>query len=579
MKAAAARLTAWLKPARDDAPLIDQADTMTIGQVVRRFWPRVKPLRGWIALSLAFTAVLPLIEVVEILLFQRVVDDVLVPAEFAPLLSLALIYITLNVVASILSGVDDYLSTWISQKFLVPLRRDAFEHVLALPSHVLDRRKLGDVIARLTQDVNSVERFMVSSLADAIGSIARLIFFVGALFWLSWELALISVIGVPALWFIARRFAEFTKTVARERRRRGGSLSSVTEESLGNAMLMQLYGVGTDAVGTYDRQNRGIADAELTSSKVQSVFSGLVGLVELLSVLVVLTGGVWALTTDRLTLGGLLAFTTLLLQCYRPIRELTELAPDLFEATAGIERLTELLEEPSARDHPEARALALRGGAIDVDDVTVRYPGSPTPVLSRFDLSVAAGSCIAVTGVSGSGKSTLVRLITGQLTPENGSVQIDGQDLSRITRASLRRAVAVVMQETLLLDTSVRDSVRLARPDASDEEVEIAARAADAHGFISELPDGYDTRIGQRGRLLSGGQRQRVSLARAFLCDAPILILDEPTTGLDEASSRRLMDAVMANRGSRTVIVMTHDPLALSYADQEVRLGREVQPA
>lgn len=572
MKAAWERFLALLRPAPDAAPVVEAAGSLRLTEIVRRFWPRLRPLRWWLVLGLVFLAASPAIGVVEVLLYQRLVDDVLVPADFGPLLWLALLYVGLNVLSGVLSGAEDYLATWISQKFLVGLRRDAFSRVLFQPSAAHDRRRLGDTLTRLTSDVSTVESFMVGQLASGIGSVLQLVFYVAALFYLQWQLALASLVVVPVFWWVSTRFADFTREISRERRRRGGSLGSITEESLGNVALVQAYGREDDAVDSYHRQNRAIAAAELAGSRIRAVFLPLVDLAELIGVLVVVGMGVWALASDRLTLGGLLAFLTLLMQCFGPVRDLADLLPDMYSATAGIERVVELLDEPADGDRPGATPLTPGPGAVAYRGVSYTYPGARRPALRDLDLELAPGERVAVVGPSGSGKSTLARLLGRQVVADAGRVCIDGQDVTEHTARSVRTAVTTVLQEQLLLDATVHETIAFARPDASREEVVAAARQADAHEFVEALPQGYDTRIGQRGRTLSGGQRQRLVMARALLRSSPVLVLDEPTTGLDADSSHRLLRALTTGPRDRTMMVLTHDPVVLEYVDRVVTL-------
>ncbi len=575
-----ARAAASLRPGDDDDPLVAQARGMTIADVVRRFWPRLRPLRGWLFVGLLLLAAAPAITVAETLLFQQLVDRVLVPADPGPLLWLALVFLGLNLLSGVVTGADDYLGTWISQKFLVGLRRDSFAHVLSQPSLTQDRRRMGDVLTRLTSDVSAVESFMVGQLTVGIGAVLQLAFSLAALFYLQWQLAAASLVVVPVFWWVSTRFARLTKDVSRERRRRGGSLSSVTEESLANASLVQGYGREADAVASYQRQNEAIASAELAGSRVRAVFLPLVDLAELAGMLLVIGLGVWALATDTLSLGGLLAFLTLLITCYKPVRELSQLVPSLFSATAGVERIVELLDEPAAGDRPGATPLppppagTPRGG-VELRDVSYTYPDAAAPVLDGLGLVVRPGERVALVGPSGTGKSTVARLLTRALEPEAGQVLLDGHDLADRTAVSVRAAVTVVQQEQLMLDASVHDNIAFSRPDATRSEVEAAARAADAHDFVSRMPQGYDSRVGQRGRSLSGGQRQRLALARALLRESRLLVLDEPTTGLDEATSRRLLEAVLRGCGDHAVLLLTHDAVALEYVDRVIDLAAD----
>ena len=310
------RAAGLLRAAPEQEALVDVAAGLRPADIARRFWPRLRPLRGWLLLGLLLLTAAPAIAVAEAFLYQRLVDDVLVPAAFEPLLALALLYIGLNLASGVVSGADDYLATFVSQRFLVDLRRDVFAHVLSLPAATHDRRRLGDTLTRLTSDVAAVERFMVTQASEGVGALVRLLVLVGALMWMDWRLAIASLVVVPLFWWVSTRFARLTRDVSRERRRRGGSLGSVTEEALGNAALVQSYGREDRAVASYDGHNRAIAGAELAASRIRALFLPLVDLAELVGVLVVVGLGVWSLAEGRLTLGGLLAFLTLLMQCF-----------------------------------------------------------------------------------------------------------------------------------------------------------------------------------------------------------------------------------------------------------------------
>ncbi len=575
------RVVGLLRPETDAAPFVGEAPPMTVAQVVRRFWPDVRPLRWWLLVLVVLLAGAPLIAVFEVLLFQKLVDDVLVPATLGPLLWIAALYVALNLLSAVISGVDDYLSTWISQKFLVGLRTQVFSHVLAHPSHVHDRNRLGDTMSRLTSDTAAVESFMIGQFATGTGAVLRLGIYAGALFFLQWQLALVSLVAAPLLWWVATHFSRMVKDVSRERRRRAGSLSAVTEERLANAALVQTYNREADAVADYHRQNLAIASAELVGARIRSVFLPLADLAELVGTLSVIALGTWALATDRLTLGGLMAFLALMVQCYSPLRTLGNMLPALYSATAGVERMVELLDEPLPEDRPGARDLTGVRGAVELTGVRVRYPGAPRDALHSAAFRVEPGELVGLVGPSGAGKSTVARLLTRHVDAADGGVRIDGHDVQDLTARSVRDAVTLVPQETALMDASIAENIAFGRPGATRTEVEEAARRADADGFVRRLPQGYDTRVGQRGRSLSGGQRQRIAVARALLRDAPILFLDEPTTGLDAETSRRLLDAVARHRAGRTVVVATHDPVALEYVDRIIRLeeaGVDTQP-
>jgi ATP-binding cassette, subfamily B, bacterial len=276
-----------------------------------------------------------------------------------------------------------------------------------------------------------------------------------------------------------------------------------------------------------------------------------------------------------MTIGGLLVFMAYLAQLYGPIRAFGGLANTAYAASAGAERIIEILDEkPSVTDPVNPRPVGRVHGAIGVDSVTFTYPGAESPSLTDLRFLLAPGQKLAVVGASGAGKTTLTKLLVRFYDPDRGRITLDGVDLRAMALSDLRRNVAVVLQETLVFDGTVRDNILWGRPEARERDVVAAAMAADAHEFICGLPDGYDTRIGQRGRMLSGGQRQRLAIARAMIRNAPVLLLDEPTTGLDAGSTERVLAPLRRLMAGRTSLIISHNLLTVTDADRILFLER-----
>jgi ATP-binding cassette, subfamily B, bacterial len=574
------RLSAALAPAPDDDRLVAVAPAVTIRQTLRRFWPLARPYRKPFAAGIALAALLPAVEAAEIWLFKLVVDDVLVAETLGPLAVYVPLMLGLALLGALLSFGDEYAATWVGERFTLDLRTRLLAHLHGLEPDALDRRRHGDVLARITGDVHAIETLLLSAVAEFVQAAARILFFAGALFLLSWKLALASLLVAPVFWFAASRFVKLARRAARERRRRSGSLTAVAEESLGNAALVQSANAQGRELARFRREGEGAAAAELAGARISGVFAPVIDLIELAGAILIIVLGTWALTAGDLTLGGLLAFLAYLAQLYRPVRDLSRLGQQVFEATAGAERVIELLDTaPRVRDAPHARPLTRVVGQLELDAVSFRYPGADRRALDRVSLLVRPGRCVAVVGPSGAGKSTLAKLAIRFADPDTGVVRLDGHDVRDLTLRSLREHVALLLQEAPLFDGTVRDNVAYVRPDATDDEVAAALEAAAAAGLADELGDGLATRTGQRGRALSGGQRRRVAMARALLQDAPVLVLDEPSAGLDASSTRRLLEPLRRLMRDRATLLITHD-LELAAAAEEVvvlEAGRIVQ--
>jgi ABC-type multidrug transport system fused ATPase/permease subunit len=567
-------------PTSAGAAIVTAAPLVSLRETVRRFWPDARPYRGWMAVSLLLVSVGPLLETLTIALYGRLIDDVLVPGELGLLLPIALTYLGLTVGGGVLAFARDYLSAWVGERFLLDMRNRVFRHVQSLPLAFFDRQRLGDVLTRLTDDVEEIGQLIVGEITSIIAYLLKIVFFTAALFVIDWRLALVSLIVAPPFWIAARYFSGRIKSIAREQRQWDGAVATVAEESLANAALVQAYNRQDHEFARFDREARGDFAAQLRLERLRATFTPIVNVLELGGVLVVVAAGTWELAQGRLSLGGLLAFLAFLSQLYSPIRGLTGLVNDVFAASASADRIIELLDQqPAVADDPNALVLNPVRGEIRVEHLGYRYPGTEADALADVSFSLAPGETLAIVGASGAGKSTLLKLLLRYIDPTTGRILIDGHDLRRLSLAPLRERMAVVLQETLILDDTIELNIAFGRPGATEAEIVAAAKAADAHDFIVALPEGYQTRAGQRGRALSGGQRQRVAIARAMIRDAQILILDEPTTGLDVASSERIMEPIRHLMSGRTTIVVSHNLLTVRDATRILMLdgGRMVE--
>ena len=573
------RLRALLLPTAPGEAAVAASPRVGIRTLMRRFWPIARPYRRQIVAGLVFVALVPAVQSAEIWLFKLAFDEVVVPAELGPLAWIAPVVIGLAALGGLIGFGEDYTWTWAGERFLLDLRVKFFSHVQKLSLPQLGRRQTGDLLSRLSGDVQAIESFVLGGLAEIVSAAARIAFFGGALFLLDWRLALVSLVVVPPFALSARWFSRLAKEAAREKRRRSGSLGAVAEESLTNTALVQSSGRLDHERERVRREGEGIVQAELASARVSGAYAPVSTLIELAGVLSIIALGTWSVQEGRLTVGGVLAFLAYLSQLLRPIADLGHLVTTLFAASAGGERVLELLdEEPEIRDRPGAVALGRARGALELEAVTFRHVGSLEPTLETVSLSIEAGEIVAVTGPSGAGKSTIARLLMRFADPGNGVVRLDGRDLRECKLDSVRANVGYLQQETLLFDASVGENIAYGRPEASQDEIEAAARSARAHEFVTALPAGYDTRVGPRGGDLSGGQRRRVEVARTLLRDTPVVVLDEPTTGLEGAEATKVGEALRELLQGRTAVVVTHDPALVETADRTivVRDGRIV---
>lgn len=469
------------------------------------------------------------------------------------------------------------------------IRVEMYSHLQRLPLGYHDKKRTGDVLTRVTGDVLVVEDFVVKSVSNIFGSLMVLVGSFAFLLYQSWSVALVALAVIPMLGLVSNFFSRRIKVASKTQRDREGDLASTAQEMLSSIRLVQSYGRGTVDLEKFSGQTGKSMFASLRAANIQAQFSFVIALVEALSIAAVIWLGVWLVDRAAITVGTLILFVLLLQNMFKPARKIVSEWYKVGKVFASVERIDDLLDrEVAVTDHPDAVPAPPLQGRLAFKHVAFAYPAehedgsrvaTRPPVLRDIDFEVAPGEVVALVGYSGAGKSTIAQLVPRLYDPDKGQVLVDGLDVRGVTLASLRQQVSLVLQETVLLSGTVAENIGYGIPDATPEDIEKAARMANAHEFIMGLPDGYETTLGERGSTLSGGQRQRLAIARAFIRRAPILILDEPTTGLDGESAQVVVSALRELMRGTTTLVISHDPGLVQCADRilVISAGRIVE--
>ncbi len=544
--------------------------------VLRRFWPLTRGRRLAVAAALICYTLAVVGDAVGVELLATLIDGAVENAELNEFWTPAAIWASVTFGAALLTYAGSVLAASAAEQFSRRLRAHAHDHLLTVAPEQLDQRRLGDVLSRVVDDTEEVEHLVVTGLLGAACSVLAVLVFGAAAFLQSWLLSLVVVGAAPVVWLLNRWLTGRTQTFSMRTRIAHGELTSALEQSLTNSALVQAYnGQRTERHRLAAVSGR-LMRARLRQTRLAAAQGPITELVETAGLLSVIGIGVYDISTGDLTVGGLLAFTAYLTYLYPPITAVGQLG--LTAATSGTSaaRLTELLDLRPAVPENHSRIIlpdAKYQTGLVIDGVTVHSPGRPDR-LHDVSLNIAPGALVMVTGPSGAGKSTLVELLVRFRDPDRGRVRLDGRDLRDIPLWELRNLVTLLPQEPFMFDETLRENITYGVPqDPGTGAITLAARDSGAAEFLDRLPEGLATPVGQRGRALSGGQRQRVALTRALLRNGPVLVLDEPTTGLDPETADQLIRTlrVLATRG-RTVLLVTHDLELTRYADQVIEL-------
>ena len=476
------------------------------------------------------------------------------------------------VVLAGLRALAAYLSTiglaLAGNRVLTQVRADLYRHVQRLSLRFHARARTGDLITRLTGDVGRLQEVAVTAAMPLVVNTATLLGMVGVMVWINAELALAAIAALPLISPTFVRRSGRIRTVARKQRRREGAMATVASESLGAIKLVQALGLEGTLEKAFGSQNEANLREGVRAKRLAAGLERKVDVLTAVATALVLLFGARQVRAGTLSPGQLVVFMLYLKAAFKPMRDVAKYTGRIAQASASAERIVELLDEqPEIVDAPHAVDAPRFRGDLSFEHVTFGYePGRPA--LRDVSLRARPGAMVALVGPSGAGKSSALGLVLRLYDPSDGRVRIDGWDARDVRLESLRAQVAVVLQSSVLFGVSIRENIRYGAPAAGDEEIEAAARLANAHEFIERLPDGYDTVLGERGATLSGGQRQRIAIARAAVRDAPIMLLDEPTTGLDEENQRAVTEALERLARDRTTVLVTHDLAAAEPADE-----------
>lgn len=475
-----------------------------------------------------------------------------------------------------LRGVSSYYNkvgfALIGNRFLTEVRSMLYRHLHSLSLSFHNKSRSGDLIVRVISDIGMLKEVAVTAVLPLLGNLFIIVGMVSMMFWINWQLTLLAMITVPLFWLSTVRIGNKIQQVSRKQRKREGAMAATVAESIGAIKTIQALSLDEKFSETFSSQNTKSLKEGVQAKRLMAGLERIVDILIALATALVLWFGARFVLRGELSPGELLVFLFYLKSAFKPVKNLAKFTGRMAKASAAGERILDVLEvKPDVYDMPGAIYAPSFSGEVLFDKVCFSYEQNHK-VLENINFKVLPGQNVALAGGSGHGKSTLIGLVLRLYDPALGRVMIDGRDIREYTLESLRSQISVILQDTILFATSVRDNIAYGAPDTTPEEIVAAARLANAHQFIEALPEGYGTILGERGATLSSGQRQRIAVARATIRKAPILILDEPTTGLDEKNEREIIKSLEFLARKSTTFLITHNLNYASRADLIVYL-------
>ena len=549
----------------------------------------IRPYRGWLAIVLAAMLVEVLMSLAAPWPLKLVLDDALgthhLPAwlEWAHQMGIGrhtlgvalfagLATVGIAVIGGIATYIDNYYTTSIGQWVANDLRLRIYEHLHRLSLGFHDTAKTGTLMSTNTSDVATVQNFASSSTLGILVDIVTIVFMLGLMIWLDWDFTLIAIAVMPFLLLFVFRFKNAVKKVTREVRVRQSEIVAVVQEGLGQVRAVKAFGRQDLEVAHMTAASHASTEAALRARKVKSLLSPVVAVVVALCTGIVLWKGTALIIAGTMTAGALTVYLAYLNKFFKPVKDLAGMASTIAQTTVALERIQKILSADDViKERPGAIDPGRTRGEIRFEHVAFGY-GSEALVLRDVSFTIQPGQVVGIVGPTGSGKSTVVSLMPRFYDPSAGRVLIDGVDIATHKLTALRAQIGFVLQETVLFRGTIGENIAYGKPGATRDEIVAAAKLANADEFITRMPHGYDSLVGERGDTLSGGQRQRIGIARAVIRNSPIMILDEPTAALDTESERLVIEGLERLMQGRTVVMIAHRLSTLRNADKIIVL-------
>ena len=487
--------------------------------------------------------------------------------KFSVLNFAVLSVLVIAIVGAVSSYFEKYLTTSVGQWVMHDLRRVLYSHIQRLSLSFHDHKRTGDLISRVTTDIDAVQSLISNVLLGLLVNVLTLVGMMLVMLYLNWAFTLIALLVAPGLFLVVYHYTHRIKRASRAMRQQEGEVVNVLEEVLSSIRVVKAFAREDYEQRRFERESRESVEKALQARNVKAKLPPIVEMIVACGTCLVLWYGARLVLTGTLTSGELLVFLLYLGKMYKPMRELSKMTDTISKASVGWERIREVLEnEMQIRDVRGAKSAPRFKGKIEFDRVSFSYD-SNQPVLKDITLKIEPGQLAALVGPTGAGKTTIVSLLPRFYDLTSGEIKIDGTDIRKFKQKSLREQISFVLQETLLFRAPVWQNIAYGKPEASRAEIIRAAKLANADEFIDKMPEGYDTMIGEHGATLSGGQRQRITIARAIIRNSPILILDEPSAGLDAESEKLVFDALRNLMEGKTSIVIAHRLATVIRAD------------